>query len=540
MRDLGELSLLGAFVGSGFAAVACLGGPRHGRRLWVVGIAVAAASVAALTLVIAILAWALVAKDFSFDYVAQYSSTLLPWHYSLSALWVGQAGSLLLWAWFCGVLALWFVWRSRRVHSPSQSSSVTAGQGSDASNGRAADEQTWPRTGLANPGPADSNLPEGSDHRWAHAHRSPAGNAGPAGSNFPRIAAAERELPIAAFGVLLGYVCFLLAIMVFAADPMEASVAAPREGAGLSPLLQHPAMLLHPPVVFLGYALWTIPFALAAVALAAGHLDATWVRLARPWAVAAWAVLGGGILLGADWAYEELGWGGYWGWDPVENGSLMPWLTGTALIHAMMAWQYRGGFKTHGPGPGRRHLRAVQLRDVPDPQRHLQQLARLQRVAHRLAVPGADVGAGGRRRGLAGGSPRSPAARTADAKRAEPRRVRAARRGGPAAADRRDDGRHAQHGPLQPADRADGDDGSVILQLRADADRPGAAGHDRDGSLSALGVGSQRRPAEGLAVVVGDRRRGGGRGAGLRSAASGRVWASRLCRPWRWPHWVGP
>ena len=104
-------------------------------------------------------------------------------------------------------------------------------------------------------------------------------------------------------------------------------------------------MLIHPPVVFLGYTLWTVPFALAAVALVSGQLDSTWIRLARPWAVAAWAVLGAGILLGADWAYEELGWGGYWGWDPVENGSLMPWLTGTALIHFMMAWQYRRVFK---------------------------------------------------------------------------------------------------------------------------------------------------------------------------------------------------
>ena len=104
-------------------------------------------------------------------------------------------------------------------------------------------------------------------------------------------------------------------------------------------------MLIHPPIVFLGYALWTIPFALAAVALVTGELDRSWVQQARPWALLAWVVLGAGILLGAQWAYEELGWGGYWGWDPVENGSLIPWLTGTAMIHAMMTWQYRGSFK---------------------------------------------------------------------------------------------------------------------------------------------------------------------------------------------------
>ena len=137
-----------------------------------------------------------------------------------------------------------------------------------------------------------------------------------------------------AFAVLMAYQCFLVAIMVFGADPMQPSLAIPRDGDGLSPLLQHPAMLLHPPVVFLGYAGCAIPFALALAALLSGRLDAAWIREARPWAFFAWAVLGIGILLGAYWAYEELGWGGYWNWDPVENGSLIPWLTGTALIHA--------------------------------------------------------------------------------------------------------------------------------------------------------------------------------------------------------------
>ncbi|MFH1921906.1 MAG: cytochrome c-type biogenesis CcmF C-terminal domain-containing protein, partial [Planctomycetota bacterium] len=106
-----------------------------------------------------------------------------------------------------------------------------------------------------------------------------------------------------------------------------------------------PVMLVHPPIVFLGYAGWAVPFALAIAALACGRLDAEWVHEARRWALFAWAVLGGGILLGAFWAYEELGWGGYWGWDPVENGSLIPWLTGTALLHTLMAWQYSGAFR---------------------------------------------------------------------------------------------------------------------------------------------------------------------------------------------------
>ena len=271
MRTLGELCLLGAFVGSGLAAFIHVYPAARGHRLLRrVGTASAVTGMLALTAVMAILAWALYVKDFHFAYVADYSSRQLPWHYSLSALWVGQAGSLLLWAWFMGVLAMLYRFRPQRDADP---------------------------------------------------------------------------LRIPAFGILMAYVCFLLVIMVFAADPMAASVSVPQDGSGLSPLLQHPAMLIHPPIVFLGYALWTIPFALAAAALITGRLDTTWIGQARLWSVLAWTVLGAGILLGADWAYEELGWGGYWGWDPVENGSLLPWLTGTALIHTLMVWQHRRAFK---------------------------------------------------------------------------------------------------------------------------------------------------------------------------------------------------
>jgi cytochrome c-type biogenesis protein CcmF len=108
---------------------------------------------------------------------------------------------------------------------------------------------------------------------------------------------------------------------------------------------QHPNMLIHPPIVFLSYAAWSVPCALALAALRHGHLDATWTQMARPWAISAWMLLGVGLLLGAQWAYQELGWGGYWGWDPVENGSLLPWLTGTAFIHCMLAWRHRDALK---------------------------------------------------------------------------------------------------------------------------------------------------------------------------------------------------
>ena len=141
------------------------------------------------------------------------------------------------------------------------------------------------------------------------------------------------------FAIILLHLFFLVAVLLFAADPTVARIGLPGDGAGLSPSLQHPVMLIHPPIVFLGYALWTIPFALALAGLILRKADSGWILEARAWAILAWSLLGAGILLGGLWAYEELGWGGYWNWDPVENGSLIPWLLGTAFLHAALAWR---------------------------------------------------------------------------------------------------------------------------------------------------------------------------------------------------------
>jgi cytochrome c-type biogenesis protein CcmF len=286
VTTVGQILLLFAFVAAGYSAFACAIARRFENR-WMQrsGYVAAFASVGALSVILFILIRALALNDFGFAYVAQYGSTSLPWHYAISALWVGQAGSLLLWSWLLGVVALLFrFWPGNRGTVPIFVST---------------------KMGL-----------------------SPLG----------------QSLDIA-FSILLTYLTFLLAVMIFGADPMEASLSSPRDGAGLSPLLRHPAMLVHPPIVFLGYALWAIPFALALSALLLGRDDRRWLEQARAWILCAWTVLGLGILLGAKWAYDELGWGGYWGWDPVENGSLMPWLTGTALIHCGLAWRYRGSLK---------------------------------------------------------------------------------------------------------------------------------------------------------------------------------------------------
>jgi cytochrome c-type biogenesis protein CcmF len=234
MRIFGELCLLLAFVASGYGACVCLlarGAPSSLARG---GVQSVIAGWIALTGTLIALAVALVMKDYRFEYVAHYTSAALPWRYSLSALWVGQAGSLLLWAWLSGLLSIIFLATTRR----------------------------------------------------------------------------ESRLRLPAIGILAANICFLIAILVFAADPMKASLSPRTEGLGLSPLLQHPSMLIHPPVVFLAYAAWAIPFAVAVAALVTGELGTQWTLIARPWALLAWLVLGAGLLLGADWAYsagEDIG-----------------------------------------------------------------------------------------------------------------------------------------------------------------------------------------------------------------------------------------
>jgi cytochrome c-type biogenesis protein CcmF len=154
-----------------------------------------------------------------------------------------------------------------------------------------------------------------------------------------------RELAAYAQAVLLVFAAFFTGLVLFLADPFATQSPALVEGVGLSPLLRHPSMMIHPPMLYSGYTLFTVPFAFAVAALVTRRLDAQWVRSIRRFALAAWLLLGLGVLLGARWSYAELGWGGYWGWDPVENASLMPWLTGTALLHSIQVQEKRGTLK---------------------------------------------------------------------------------------------------------------------------------------------------------------------------------------------------
>jgi cytochrome c-type biogenesis protein CcmF len=155
----------------------------------------------------------------------------------------------------------------------------------------------------------------------------------------------HRELLPYATAVLGGIATFFCALLVFKVSPFTAIANPPAEGAGLNPLLRHPSMMFHPPMLYSGYVGFSIPFAFAIGALAARRLDAEWIRSTRRFALIAWTFLSIGILLGARWSYSELGWGGYWGWDPVENASLMPWLIGTAFLHSVMVQEKRDMLK---------------------------------------------------------------------------------------------------------------------------------------------------------------------------------------------------
>jgi cytochrome c-type biogenesis protein CcmF len=142
--------------------------------------------------------------------------------------------------------------------------------------------------------------------------------------------------------VSVGFLLFML----LTSNPFTRQFPVPVDGRDLNPLLQDPAMVIHPPMLYMGYVGFSVAFAFAISALISGRLDATWARWSRPWTTVAWMFLTVGIALGSWWAYYELGWGGWWFWDPVENASFMPWLVGTALIHSLAVTEKRGGFKS--------------------------------------------------------------------------------------------------------------------------------------------------------------------------------------------------
>jgi len=217
------------------------------------------------------LVWAAFNNDFSVAYILHHSNRALPAPYKFAALWSGQEGSLLLWAWL--LAAYGFVLRLR--------------------------------------------------------HK------------------VDVKLTAYASTILAGIQVFFLLLLNFAAMPFSlVSGPVPQDGFGLNPLLQYPEMVIHPPMLYLGYVGFAVPFAFALGALMMRYPGEKWIHITRRWTMVTWLFLTCGIFLGAHWAYSVLGWGGYWGWDPVENASLMPWLTGTAFLHSVMMQEKRGMMKS--------------------------------------------------------------------------------------------------------------------------------------------------------------------------------------------------
>ncbi len=217
------------------------------------------------------LVWSVFTNDFSITYILDHSNRALPIPYKFAALWSGQEGSLLLWAWLLGTYG--FVLRLR--------------------------------------------------------HKT------------------DVKLYAYAGTILSGIQVFFLLVLNFAAPPFALLKGAiPADGNGLNPLLQYPEMVIHPPMLYLGYVGFSVPFAFALGALMMRYPGEKWIKITRTWTMVTWLFLTCGIFLGMHWAYAVLGWGGYWGWDPVENASFMPWLTGTAFLHSVMMQERKGMMKS--------------------------------------------------------------------------------------------------------------------------------------------------------------------------------------------------
>ncbi len=249
-----------------------------------------------LTLGMGALFWAFYTNDYQLLYVANHSARSMPTAYRLAALWGGQAGSLLLWCWMVGAYGAAAVTVNRRQTTllPWVSATLSANAffflvllNLDLVNELPA---LVANLGLA--------LPDGFG---IDVHTHP----------FERIPA----------GTIVS------------------------DGTGLNPLLQHPVMMIHPVMLYTGMTGFAVPFAFGLAAMASGELGTAWMRITRRWTLWAWFFLSIGILLGGRWAYEVLGWGGYWAWDPVENSSLMPWLAGTAYLHSVMVQEKRDMLK---------------------------------------------------------------------------------------------------------------------------------------------------------------------------------------------------
>ncbi len=270
LGEIGSLLIWFSLAVALYASIAALVGIKTGDKRWALSAQRAVITVAALTgAALVVILVLFLGNHFEISYVAQHSSTLIPFYLKVSAVWAGQEGSLLLW---CFLQAL------------------------------------FAALALAKP-------PKG----------------------------AQPLVPWAT--VFLNIItAFFVAVTLFLSNPFTFLAQPIVEGQGLNPLLRHPGMIFHPPALYIGYVGLAIPFAFAMAALVTRRIEG-WTAAMRSWILISWLGLGLGLLLGMRWAYDVLGWGGYWGWDPVENAGLLPWFTSTALLHSAVMQQEKRGFK---------------------------------------------------------------------------------------------------------------------------------------------------------------------------------------------------
>jgi cytochrome c-type biogenesis protein CcmF len=297
VTDVGLFALALAFFACLYAGVLAIAGAERRNPAWVASARNAAMVVFPLTLLAAAaVVYANLADDYSLEFAVNVSNRVQPWYLKITALWGGQNGSILFWALLMSLYIFALMWTAR-------------------------------------------------------------GN---------RLLAGREAAPLLPWVILVCVITngFFLGLVLFLANPFArlwqlssgdvvAAVFAPAgalpfiapDGNGLNPLLRHPGMIIHPPMLYMGFTGMVIPFAFAIAALITGRTDDVWVRQTRRWTLGAWLFLGLGLAIGGRWAYDVLGWGGYWGWDAVENSSLLPWLTSAAFLHSVMIQEKRGMFK---------------------------------------------------------------------------------------------------------------------------------------------------------------------------------------------------
>ncbi len=290
LPEFGFGILVLTFLLSLFAAVAAALGHFHTSERWLEsGRRAMLLTFPLLTLAAGVLVYLLVSGRFEVQYVYSVTSRTMPLYLKATALWGGQSGSILFWSWLMAAFAT------------------------------AVSLRKWDR---------------------------------------------DREFLPWVVVVTSLTLAFFLTLLVFFENPFTrwwqtpggdfvakmfapagATLVTPRDGEGLNPLLRHPGMIIHPPMLYLGFVAFVIPYAFAIAALVTGRTDDRWIRITRRWTLLAWLFLSLGLVLGMRWAYDVLGWGGYWGWDPVEIAALLPWLTGTPFLHSVMIEEKRGMLK---------------------------------------------------------------------------------------------------------------------------------------------------------------------------------------------------